>query len=306
MTCHSSFDLPRLPSTGGAIVLALLMVGLLVPGQAAAQGFPEGSPAVSPSGDVARHEPIFGRGPRTLWQGGYGIGMGVERTDALREQHWALDYHLSYGITERWMAIAELHQESLGEGAAFGSFGNLRVHSKYRFYLHNVPGGVYHAAVVGGVSLPTGTAEHSPDATDVVGGLSGAYEGRRWLLFTTARYRLNTQGDTGIRRGDVVLYDLALGLRPVLTGYYQPDVVLMGELNGEIFQSSSPAGPVLAGEDHHGQVGPGGHRLRAGFGAWITYRNWAVKPGIQIPLYNGLDGGRKLDYHAVLEVEVHF
>lgn len=283
------------------------MAGPLVPGQAAAQGLlPGGPPAASPSGDIARHEPIFGRGPRTLWQGGYGIGVGIEREAAHREQHWALDYHLSYGFTERWMGLVELHQESLGEGAAFGSFGNLRVRTKYRFYMNNVPGGVYHAAVVGGVSLPSGTAEHSPDATDVVGGLSGAYEGRRWLLFGTARYRLNTQGDTGIERGDVVLYDVALGIRPVLTGYYQPDVVLMGELNGEIFQSSSLAGHGHAEEDHHGQVGPGGHRLLAGFGAWLTYRNWAVKPGIQVPLYNGLQGGRELDYHGILEVEIHF
>lgn len=38
-----------------------------------------------------------------------------------------------------------------------------------------------------------------------------------------------------MKPGNAFLYDAALGIRPVLTGYYQLDVVLMGELNGQIF-----------------------------------------------------------------------
>ncbi len=294
-------------STGAAIMLVLLMASVSLPQNAAAQGLHStGLRTAPPSGDIAKHEPLFGPGPRTIWQGGYGIGMGIEREAAAREQHWALDYHLSYGITERWGARVEIHQENLGTGSAFGSLGNLQVRSKYRFYLNNVPGGVYHAAALGRVSLPTGTAEHSPDATDFAGGFSTAYEGRRWLLYGTARYRLNTQGATGVDRGNVLLYDVALGIRPILTDYYQPDIVLMGEFNGEVFQSSMSADSDHAQEENPKHAGPGGYRLLASFGAWITYRNWAVKPGLQVPFYDGLQGGAELDYHGVLEVEVHF
>jgi len=41
----------------------------------------------------------------------------------------------------------------------------------------------------------------------------------------------------------------------------------------------------------------------AAFGAWVTYRNWAFKPGIQVPVYNNLSGGA-LDYRFVAAIEL--
>lgn len=290
---------PRL-RLSGAVVLAALMAGLLFSQDAAAQGMsspPLGVPTASPPGDIAKHEPIFGLGPRTIWAGGYGLEIGLDRDKSKREESWGLDYHVLYGLTANWSATAEIHQVLAGSGEDAAGLSDLTVRSKYRFFRNDVPGGVYHAAVLGGVELPTATGGLSAGAsTDGFAGLSGAYEGRRWLLFLTGRYRVNSEGADNVTPGNVFLYDAALGIRPVLTGYYQPDVVLMGELNGQVFGTREREGVDVEGS--------AGDRLLAAFGAWITYRNWAVKPGIQVPVYDDLPGS-SLDYRFVFAVEFH-
>lgn len=225
------------------------------------------------------HEPIFGIGPRTIWQYGVGLEAGLNIQHYTRQALYEMDYHGIYGITADWAVSLSTHQPLNGHGANGLSFGNLGISSKYRFFRNDVAGGVYHAAVLGGAELPTGDNNISPNTTDVFAGLSGAYEGRRWLMFATGRYRLNTNVN-GIERGDAFLYDLALGVRPVLTDYYEPDVVLMAELNGQVFGANKRNGTVIQNSE--------GGRLFAGFGAWITYRNWAVKPGLQVPVADNI------------------
>lgn len=251
----------------------------------------------SPLGTSARHEPLFGLGPRTIWENGYGLEVGLDRGKAAREESWGLNYHGLYGLTANWSATAEMHQVLAGTGDHSSGLSDLMIRSKYRFVRNDVPGGVYHAALLGGVELPTATGGLSVhSSTDVFGGLSGAYEGRRWLLFLTGRYRINTEGTDEVTPGNVVLYDAALGLRPVLTGYYQPDVVLMGELNGQIFGPRRVEGSEVDGS--------AGSRLLAGAGVWLTYRNWAFKPGLQVPVYHDLSND-PLDYRFVVAIEVH-
>lgn len=279
--------------------LALMSTTSIQPSQAQQPTVPEGwlsGPPSSP-GSIARHEPIFGLGPRTIWAGGYGLEIGLDRDKSKREKSWGLDYHVLYGLTANWSVTAEMHQVLTGTGDHSPGLSDLMIRSKYRFFRNDVPGGVYHAAVLGGVELPTATAGlRAQSSTDVFGGLSGAYEGRRWLLFLTARYRVNSEGADDVTPGNVFLYDAALGLRPVLTGYYQPDVVLMGELNGQVFGTHEKGGVDVEGS--------AGDRLLAAFGAWVTYRNWAFKPGIQVPVYNDLPGGA-LDYRFVVAIEMH-
>lgn len=221
------------------------------------------------------HEPIFGIGPRTIWLHGFGFEAGLNIQSYTRDAHYEMDYHTIYGVTADWAVSLSTHQPLNGDGANGITFGNLGISSKYRFYRNDVSGGVYHAAVLGGVDLPTGNNEISPNTTDVFAGLSGAYEGRRWLMFATGRYRLNTNLNN-IERGDAFLYDIAVGIRPIKTGYYDPDVVLMAELNGQVFGANKRDGGVIPGSE--------GGRLFAGFGAWVTYRNWAFKPGVQVPV----------------------
>ncbi len=280
---------------GCALLLAAaIAVGLALPGDAFAQR--DGFPVVQRPGKTFRHEPIFGIGPRTIWKNGFGMEVGLDRDKSRREESWGFEYEVLYGLTADWAVTAEMRQvlDRSGEGGT--GFGDLLLRTKYRFYRNDVPGGVFHAAVLGGVEFPTGAGGLGSESTDFFAGLSGAFEGRRWLIFATARYRVNTKGANDVRQGNVFLYDVAMGLRPVKTGYYQPDLVLMAELNGQVFGEREVRGRRVAGSS--------GDRLLAGFGAWITYRNWALKPGMQVPVYTNLNGG-ELDYRIVLAVEFH-
>ncbi len=276
----------------------LLTVALVLwpasPGDALAQSF--GFPVVRPRGEALRHEPIFGIGPRTIWKNGFGLEIGIDRDKSRREESWGLEYRVIYGLTSNWAVTAETHQVLDQSEAGDTGLGDLFLRTKYRFYRNDVPGGVFHAAVMGGAELPTGTSGLSSESTDFFAGLSAAFEGRRWLVFVTGRYRVNTKGANDVKRGNVFLYDLALGLRPVKTGYYQPDLVLMAELNGQVFGEREVNDTPIRGSS--------GDRLLAGFGAWATYRNWAFKPGIQIPVFNNLNGG-DLHYRFVVAVEFH-
>jgi hypothetical protein len=234
---------------------------------------------VGSSTAVRAHEPIFGIGPRTIWMYGLGFEARLNIQSYTREAMYEMDYHTIFGLNADWAISLSTHQPLNTPDSQALQFGNLGISTKYRFFRNDVEGGVYHAAVLGGVELPIGDDDISPNTTDVIAGLSGAYEGRRWLMFTTGRYRLNTNLN-GIHRGDAFLYDIALGIRPIQTGYYDPDVVLMAEFNGQIFGANKRNGQVLPNSK--------GDRLFAGFGAWITYRNWAFKPGIQLPVYDNV------------------
>ncbi|GMQ83158.1 MAG: hypothetical protein BMS9Abin05_2645 [Rhodothermia bacterium] len=264
------------------------------PAYAVAQGF--GIPVMEPRGEVFRHEPIFGIGPRTIWKNGFGLEVGIDRDKSQRKESLGLKYRAIYGLTSDWAVTAESRQVLDQSGSDDTGLGDLVVRTKYRIYRNDVPGGVFHAAVMSGVEFPTGASGISTESTDFFAGLSAAYEGRRWLLFATGRYRVNTEGSNKIKRGNVILYDVALGLRPVKTDYYQPDLVLMAELNAQIFGEREFKGAPVGGSS--------GERLLAGFGAWVTFRNWALKPGIQIPVYNNLNDG-DLDYRFVVAIEFH-
>lgn len=287
--------LSRRALKGSALLLTVALVVLLAsPVDAAGQDF--GIPAVQPPGEVFRHEPIFGIGPRTIWKNGFGFEVGIDRDKSKRKESLGLEYHVIYGLTSNWAVTVESHQVLDQSDSDDTGLRDLLLRTKYRFYRNDVPGGVFHAAVMSGVEFPTGASGLSTESTDFFAGLSGAFEGRRWLVFATGRYRVNTKGSNKIKRGNVFLYDVALGVRPVKTGYYQPDLVIMAELNGQIFGE---------GEFNDTPVdGSSGERLLAGFGAWATFRNWAFKPGIQIPVYNNVNSG-DLDYRFVIAIEFH-
>ncbi len=225
---------------------------------------------------TSHHEPIFGIGPRTIWRNGWGIEVGVERDRAEQQDTWGLEYEVLYGITVN-TAVTVTLQQPLQEGRP-----HFTLRGKYRFFRRDIPGGVYHAAILGGWKQARGQ-------TAYFAGLSGAYEGRRWLWFLTGRYRLQP----GRLPESVIQYDIALGLRPVRTSYYQPDLVAMVELNGQYFRTS-PKG-----------LNPSGHRMLLGIGVWLTYRNWAFKPGMQLPLYRS-SALEPLSTRWVGSVEVHF
>lgn len=114
------------------------------------------------------------------------------------------------------------------------------------------------------------------------------------------RYRINGENDAGLSRGNKLLLDLVGGLRPRPYGYYEPDWVWMLELNGEFADPAERATarrlPIPATTD--GSLSPG---------LMWTYRNYAIKTGVQIPLAQDLNGVQEeVDYRFTLEFEGHF
>jgi hypothetical protein len=253
---------------------------------------------------ASAHEPIFGLGPRPIWKGGLGFETELERQREEIDSVWSLKYELLYGITSDLAVTLELpHLVEKRTGTETGSgLGDVLLRGKWRFYRNEVWGGIYHAAVLGGIEFPTGRTSGvalGSGSYDYFIGLAGAYEGRRWLSFGTARYRFNTENGQGFARPDVFLYDLAVGVRPVKTQYTRPDVVLMFEVNGEVFRRAQQNGVAVPGS--------GGDRVFGAAGVWFTYRNWAFKPGVQFPLVQHMGGLRqRSDFRAVIAVEVHF
>ena len=251
------------------------------------------------------HEPIFGVGPRTIWKNGVGFEIEGERDQSRLENSWALHYEVLYGLTEN-VAIAFEAPQFLERNAGSLSqsgFGDVLVRGKWRPYRKDIPGGVYQASLLGGVKFPTGDSNSVPrlgsGSYDYFLGASADYEGRTWLLFGTARYRFNTENDEAVKNGNLFLYDLALGWRPVKTDYLKPDWVFMVELNGQTFAPREIGGVELTQTQ--------GSRLFGAAGLWLTYRNWAFKPGVQFPIYQNFDvDDFKSDYSAIFAVEIHF
>ena len=171
------------------------------------------------------------------------------------------------------------------------------------FYRHDVLGGVYQAAAIGGIKFPTGDTAERPrlgsGSFDFLMGLAADYEGRRWLNFADVRYRMNTEGKDDRERGDVLFLDAAVGIRPWLTAYTQPDLVLMLEMNYELFGRTRQAGRRVRDS--------GGQQLSVAPAFWLTYRNWALKGGIQFPVFQRFQGNQpEADFRVVLAIETHF
>ena len=143
----------------------------------------------------------------------------------------------------------------------------------------------------------SGTPSLNKGTTDTVLGLTYGYEGRKWYRWASARYRFNGSSN-GVDRGDKVLLDLVGGIRPNLTGYLEPDTVWLLELNAEYGQRAEKGGVKIANT--------GGTELFLSPGLFWTKRNFAIKAGVQIPVYSNLNGNQaESDYRAKQVFEWH-
>ena len=254
-------------------------------------------------GRAVAHEPIFGIGPRVIWKDGFGfeIAYGRERSGPFDTS--SLEYELLYGITPDLavtVAVPQVLSRRTVAGAGAG-IGDVGVRLKWRFFRRDVRGGVYHAAVIAGLELPTAATAPvrlGSGTRDALLGLAAGFEGRRWLWFASARYKRNGRTDAGVDVGDATLLDAAIGVRPVRTAYRKPDTVVMAELNyrsGDPWRSGSAVVPNT-----------GGKVLFLSAGVWFTYRNHAFKPGLQVPVYTSLNGiQERPDWRLVLAYEIH-
>ncbi len=262
---------------------------------------------------VFAHEPIFGLGPHTIYKGGFGLEMEFERESASnsneKEKNLVLHNEIIYGLTED-LAITlalpyvldhKLDAESIEKSSSGLSDISLRV--KYRFWRRDRPGVQDAAAFMIGIKFPTGDADKSPrlgsGSTDFLFGLAAGRESLLWYYFGDIRYRMKTKGSASLKVGDRFFADVAIGIRPWPAEYLKPDLVILAELNWETLMRNEFDGLDVSNS--------GGNLLFLSPSFFLTYRNWAVKGGVQIPLHQNLYGSQPGEaYRFKLAVEIHF
>ncbi len=205
------------------------------------------------------HEPIFGLGPGTIFKGGIGIETEYERGDG--EEGIATE--VLYGITEDLSVTFRSFTTAT-------EISSVALRLKYRLWKRYMPGRIDAFSLIGGVLRDVEGRE-----TRGLFGVAVGMESRRWYFFADAR----TAGR--------IFLDGAVGIRPWLTEYLKPDLVLLSELNYE-----------LEGDYRAFFVSPA---------FFFTYRNVAIKGGVQIPAYRS-ERAKNMGVRSrtAFSVEVHF
>ncbi|HID50080.1 MAG TPA: transporter [Chromatiales bacterium] len=252
---------------------------------------------------ASAHDPIFGIGPHVLYKGGVEIAAEMEAEKNGDEKEQALALQLTYGLTGDWALGIDVPYDFVQEGNASSTGrGDIAVFTKYRFWRKDSLGLQESAAVF--LKAITDTAESNltpalgKGATDTIVGFAYGYEGRKWYRWASARYRFNGTNDAGVDRGNKMLLDFVVGIRPTPTSYLEPDTVWLLELNGEFGEQADLAGTLLPDT--------GGTQWFLSPGIFWTKRNFAIKAGVQIPVYSHLRGTQaRADYRARLIFELH-
>jgi hypothetical protein len=256
------------------------------------------------AGSTQAHDPIFGIGPHVLFKGGTELHLGVHQEKDGGERNTESELEFKYGLTGDWSVgvgtayARETNDDSADSGRAASSLS-----TKYRFWRNDMLGAQASAAVLVKVIFDDADIDDgSPlaaDDKDYLLGLTYGYEGRKWYRWASVRHRSNSDAVNGAERPDIWLVDLAVGVRPIPSEYLEPDWVWMVELNGEISGrvSNSIADNTLRFGGEQWFVSPG---------LMWTWRNVAVKTGLQLPVYDDLEGEQSSDdYRVKLEFEWH-
>lgn len=249
------------------------------------------------------HDPVFGVGPHVLYKGGFEVHLGAHREKSDTRDTEA-ELELNYGITGDWVAgIGAGYTRSESHDATDSGRAPTSLSTKYRFWRNDMFGAQESAAVFGKVILDDGDGGHHGAAersgNDYLLGLAYGYEGRKWYRWGSVRCRFNAGAASGAERPDVWLVDLVGGIRLTPTEYHEPDWVWMLELNGEIIEQVRHDNGA---EAHR----VGGNQWFISPGLMWTLRNFAVKTGVQLPIYDDLAGDQLPDdYRALIEFEWH-
>jgi len=254
------------------------------------------------------HGPLFSPAPETIFKDGAQLTLGLDTRKAkgagINNKKYEASLEATYGLTADWEIEVEApySRKELNGADALG-FGDITLGTKYQFWGRNLPSAQYKAAAFLKVKLPTGKDSSTPKlgsgSTDVIAGLVTGYESRRWYWFASGVYRANTQGAGNFEKGDQQFLNLVGGIRPVLSNYKEPDTVLMLELNWKNSGRDTLAGVA--------QPNSGGWELFVSPVIWWTYRQVAVRGGIQVSIANDLnDSQPATDYRGRVEFVYHF
>ncbi|ALP53719.1 hypothetical protein Tel_11545 [Candidatus Tenderia electrophaga] len=249
------------------------------------------------------HDPVFGIGPHVLYKGGVETAVHQHREKAGEETENELALELVYGVTGDWAAGVELPYASKEEGPESSSGpADIKLFTKYRFWREDSLGLQESAAVLLAVNMDNGDETQSPPlgngATDYLAGLTYGYEGLEWYRWASARYLRPGENDAGLQMSDKWQVDFVGGWRPTPPEYRRPDTVWLLELNGEFAEKATLNGNTLANS--------GGSEWFLSPGIFWTYRNFAIKAGVQIPIASDLNGTQdESDYRASASFEWH-
>lgn len=250
------------------------------------------------TGTTSAHDPVFGVGPHVLYKDGIEIHAGAhqEKSD---ERTTESEFELKYGITGDWAIGAGISYISSDshDGTEKGR-GPSKLFTKYRFWREDTFAAQESAAIFGQVIFDDGENNHhnvKREDNDYLLGLAYGYEGRKWYRWASVRHRFNADAEGGIERPDVWKVDLVGGIRFTPSEYQEPDWVWMLDLNGEIFEHVSQPNKQLGGEQWFSSPGL----------MW-TYRNVALKAGVQFSISDNLSSDQKGDdYRTLIEFEWH-
>ncbi len=257
---------------------------------------------------VHAHGPLFSPAPETIWKGGTEITLGFHTEIGTgageKEKAYEVFLEAEYGITADWEIGIEIPYAWKEEnGGDADGIGDIVLDTKFQFWKRDLPLAQYKAAAFLKTKLPTGGSGGQPrigsGSTDVIAGLATGYESRRWYWFASGVYRVNTEGESGLEKGDKQFLNIVGGVRPVLSEYDEPDTVLMVELNWERAGRDDLSGTELADTP--------GWELFVSPVLWWTYGQIAIRGGVQIPIARALNGNQATsDYRARIEFVYHF
>jgi hypothetical protein len=280
----------------GFVAVLALTAGGASPVVAQGSGVPTGAwkLGTAPPGQapVYRHEPIFGVGPRTIWQNGWGIEVELES----QGDELVLPVEVMYGVTEELTVTAVLPWAEPADG---GRLGDVGMRAKWRFATRFARGLSDAVALLGGVTFPRTAVDAAPKGGPIAMlGMAAGRESRRWYYFAGARGMLRL-ADDGLDPGDRLALNLAWGIRPRRTEYLAPDLVLLLELNGRVEGRTRTNGTVVGAS--------GGRSLSVAPAFLLSLRNVMLKGGIDMPVWKDLnDPVRTLDARLVAALEVHW
>ncbi len=229
------------------------------------------------------HEPLYGFGPHVLFKGGFAPHLTLK----WNQNEFESEYALGYGLTRNWTLIAELPWSTTdGEYRISGT--GLR--SKYRFWLKAGKGISHQASLITRLEMP---ADGRGSLLSMA--VTTGQEALHLYWFASAGYGLR-MGGNGSAPGHRMIYNFSIGYRPYKVNYYKPDIVFFLESSGNVFARSSENG------QNSEESGGGNFALAPSF--FLTYRNYALRGGIQYGLWNAAYAP-KIERNFKLTLEVH-
>lgn len=306
--------------------VAILLGGLLLsPAGVAAQALPFHTETAITTGfeeEAARTFGLFA-GRRGLSRNGADVPDPTQRdVDMFVEPVVVLPYALTPMWTTR-IIVPFVHKsmdftapDGLRESYASSGVGDVIVDTKWIFLVRNRLGGTTRVGIEGGVEIPFGSTEATlPDGSIAPRSLqrgSGSWDFPFKALFTMTEghvgllanvgYRLNTT-DEGFKTGNVLSYDMAVGLRffPwVYRTLRDQSLVAYLELNGEVAARDHTAGTP--------DPNSGGHVLFLSPDLqWIPTAWLLFEGSVQLPIIQDLNGTQlKHDTRFQLGTRIRF